>query len=115
MEDFLRRRKLESLQELERTAPAAKPVPAAPKAAPASDNSAFKAQSKEQRKLKNRVEFLEKEIGKDEKRMKQIEAILAAPGEGDDIMELTREYLELKRSLDAATEEWTELMEKLEA
>jgi ATP-binding cassette subfamily F protein 3 len=115
VEDFLRRRKLESLQELERTAPAAKPVPAAPKAAPASDNSAFKAQSKEQRKLKNRVEFLEKEIGKDEKRMKQIEAILAAPGEGDDIMELTREYLELKRSLDAATEEWTELMEKLEA
>ncbi|MCR4844408.1 MAG: ATP-binding cassette domain-containing protein [Bacteroidales bacterium] len=115
VEDFLRRRKLESLQELERTAPA-KPVPAAaPKAAPVSDNSAFKAQSKEQRKLKNRVEFLEKEIGKDEKRMKQIETILAAPGEGDDIMELTREYLELKRSLDAATEEWTELMEKLEA
>ena len=115
VEDFLRRRKLESLQELERTAPAAKPVPAAPKATAASDNSAFKAQSKEQRKLKNRVEFLEKEIGKDEKRMKQIETILAAPGEGDDIMELTREYLELKRSLDAATEEWTELMEKLEA
>ena len=115
VEDFLRRRKLESLQELERTAPAAKPVPAAPKATAASDNSAFKAQSKEQRKLKNRVEFLEKEIGKDEKRMKQIETILAAPGEGDDIMELTREYLELKRSLDAATEEWTELMEKLDA
>jgi ATP-binding cassette subfamily F protein 3 len=47
--------------------------------------------------------------------MKEIEAVLAAPGEKDDIMELTREYLELKRSLDAATEEWTNLMEQLEA
>ena len=46
--------------------------------------------------------------------MKEIEAVLGAPVPGDDIMELTREYLELKRSLDAATEEWTELMEKLE-
>jgi ATP-binding cassette subfamily F protein 3 len=117
VEDFLRRRKLESLQELERNAPAAAPKPAqqAAPAAPKADNSAFKAQSKEQRKIKNRVEYLEKEIEKDEKRMKEIETVLAAPGAGDDIMELTREYLELKRSLDAATEEWTELMEKLEA
>ena len=118
VEDFLRRRKLESLQELERTSPAAAKTVAKPAAEPAkpakNDNRAFKAQSKEQRKIKNRVDFLEKEIGKDEKRMKEIEAVLGAPGPGDDIMELTREYLELKRSLDAATEEWTELMEKLE-
>ena len=118
VEDFLRRRKLESLQELERTSPAAAKTVAKPAAEPAkpakNDNSAFKAQSKEQRKIKNRVDFLEKEIGKDETRMKEIEAVLGAPGPGDDIMELTREYLELKRSLDAATEEWTELMEKLE-
>jgi ATP-binding cassette subfamily F protein 3 len=119
VEDFLRRRKLESLQELERTSPAAAKTVAKPAAEPPAkpaknDNSAFKAQSKEQRKIKNRVDFLEKEIGKDEKRMKEIEAVLGAPGPGDDIMELTREYLELKRSLDAATEEWTELMEKLE-
>ena len=113
VEDFLRRRKLESLQELERKAPAAA-APVAPKAAPKHDNNAFKAQSKEQRKIKNRVDYLEKEIGKDEKRMKEIETVLAAPGPKDDIMELTREYLELKRSLDAATEEWTELMEKLD-
>ena len=117
VEDFLRRRKLESLQELERknAAPAAtretQPVVKPAKA----DNTAFKAQSKEQKKIKNRIDYLEKEIGKDEKRMKEIEAVLAAPGEKDDIMELTREYLELKRSLDTATEEWTNLMEQLEA
>ena len=117
VEDFLRRRKLESLQELERknAAPAATREPQ-PVVKPAkADNTAFKAQSKEQKKIKNRVDYLEKEIEKDEKRMKAIEAVLAAPGEKDDIMELTREYLELKRSLDAATEEWTNLMEQLEA
>ena len=116
VEDFLRRRKLESLQELERKAPVAAKqadAPAQPKPAKA-DNSAFKAQSKEQRKIKNRVDYLEKEIEKDEKRMKEIETVLAAPGPQDDIMELTREYLELKRSLDTATEEWTTLMEQLE-
>jgi len=112
VEDFLRSRKLESLQELERnTAPAAA---AAPKPAP-KPKPAYNVLSKEQRKLKNRVDFLEKEIGKDEKRMKEIEAVLAAPGPQDDIMELTREYLELKRSLDAATEEWTDLMMQLES
>ena len=116
VEDFLRRRKLESLQELERKAPQqAAPAAQQPVKPAKADNTAFKAQSKEQKKIKNRVDYLEKEIEKDEKRMKAIEAVLAAPGEKDDIMELTREYLELKRSLDAATEEWTNLMEQLEA
>ena len=116
VEDFLRRRKLESLQELERKAPQqAVPATQQPVKPAKADNSAFKAQSKEQKKIKNRVDYLEKEIEKDEKRMKAIEAVLAAPGEKDDIMELTREYLELKRSLDASTEEWTNLMEQLEA
>ncbi len=110
VEDFLRRRKLESLQELERNNA---PVAAAPveKAKP---KPVYNAQNKEQRKLKNRVDWLEKEIGKLEKRMKEIEEVLAAPGPQDDIMELTREYLELKRTLDGHTEEWTELMEQLE-
>ena len=58
------------------------------------------------RKKKNRISWLECEIGKLETRMKEIETILAAPSEKDDIMELTREYLECKRDLDAKTEEW---------
>ncbi len=41
--------------------------------------------------------------------MKAIEQTLSAPGEGDDIMELTRDYLEMKRDLDARTEEWESL------
>jgi len=43
--------------------------------------------------------------------MKQIEGLLSSPGEGDDVMELTREYLECKRDLDAKTDEWGELID----
>ena len=46
--------------------------------------------------------------------MKGIEAKLAAPGPEDDVMELTREYLELKRDLDAKTEEWMTVGSTLE-
>lgn len=71
----------------------------------------MRAKSKEDKKRRNRIEFLEKEIEKVEKRMKEIEGVLSAPKEGDDIMELTREYLECKRDLDAKTEEWGELID----
>ena len=112
--DFLAKRKLESLQELERRfAPVEKPVVGKKVQA----QEAFQAQksvSKEMRKIQNRVDFLEKEIVKLEKRQAAIEKVLSAPGKDDDVMELTREYLENKRSLDAFTEEWSQLMEKLE-
>ena len=56
--------------------------------------------------MKNRIAWLEGEIAKLEKQMKQIESILSNPGENADIMELTRTYLECKRDLDAKTDEW---------
>ena len=37
------------------------------------------------------------------------DTVLAAPTEKDDIMELTRNYLELKRDLDAKMDEWASL------
>ena len=70
--------------------------------------------SKEIRRIRHRVEFLETEIGKVEARMKDIEKILSNPGPDDDIMELTRTYLEDKRELDHKTAEWESLIEKLE-
>ena len=73
-----------------------------------------KAVSKEDRKLRNRISFLEKEIALKEGKMQNIEKILANPGKSDDIYELTREYLELKLGLDAQTDEWAGLMEQLE-
>ena len=112
--DFLERRRIESLQELERRfAPVEKTVD--DRKVQAQENfQARKAVSKEIRKIQNRVDYLEKEIGKLEKRQAAIEKVLEAPGKDDDVMELTREYLENKRSLDAFTEEWGEQMEKLD-
>ena len=105
--DFLARRKLETLQELERSASAERPQPV-------KDDSAYKElkeKSKLDRKKKNRISYLECEIEKLESRMAGIETVLSAPGPDDDIMELTREYLECKRDLDAKTEEWGTLIE----
>jgi len=113
VQEFLEKRKLESLHELDRNTStntssetAEKPVPSA---AGADSYRQSKEKSKEDRKIKNRINYLESEIEKLEKRMKFIESVLEAPKEGDDIMELTREYLECKRDLDAKTEEWGEL------
>ena len=113
--DFLEKRKIEDLKELERKfAPAA--AQAAERKSP--DKEQKKASdeqrrhvSREDRKKKNRISYLEAEIGKLEGRMKEIETVLSSPKETDDIMELTRSYLELKRELDARTDEWAELME----
>ena len=137
--DFLAKRRLESLQELERSfaggssnpslRPSGKPDPSRKRVPPVTATGGYdcemgstpsgvresyeqmRTRSKEEKKRRNRVEYLEKEIEKLEARMKAIEAVLSAPKDDDDIMELTREYLECKRELDAKTEEWGELLD----
>ena len=111
--EFLEQRKLESLNELERhIKPAQEPVSAEvkdKKNAAIQEYQAKKYVSKEEKKRKNRIAFLEKAIGEIEEKMKSIESRLQSPTADDDIMELTRKYLELKRDLDAKTEEWVSL------
>ena len=120
--DFLEERKIENLQELERRFHTVQERPER-KGEPAiqqemsegrKEYQAKKAISKEERKIRNRIAFLEKEIAKLEEDMKRIETILASPGENDDIMELTRQYLEDKRDIDAKTEEWAGLSEEID-
>ena len=104
VQEYLEKRRLESLRELERSAAPAKaekPEKAVKVAAPQAP--------KLDRKTRNRISYLECEIEKLEARMKEIEAVLSAPSPQDDIMELTREYLECKRDLDAKTDEWGSL------
>ena len=115
IEDFLTERKIETLQELERRFQPAdsKRVALAVETESQKAYNARKAVSREERKIRNRVNFLENEIDRLEKEMKKIEEVLASPGPDDDIMELTRSYLEHKRDLDARTEEWAELSEQL--
>ncbi len=121
--EFLEERKIENLQELERRFA---PNQAVSAAAEEKDNVTVRKEqaqkefeqrrtdSKETRRIRHRVEFLESEIGKVEAKMKDLEKILSNPGPDDDIMELTRTYLEDKRELDHKTAEWESLMEKLD-
>ena len=96
------------MQELERrfaqpsgSVPAAKPAPPKPAGKPGKDPDA--------RKKKNRITYLERQIEDLERKLKELEAVLSAPKESDDIMELTRSYLTVKRDLDAFESEWLEL------
>ena len=73
------------------------------------DYQAQKRQSREEKKAKNRQNLLEKQIAELEAKMADIEKVLAAPTPADDILELTRQYLELKRDLDAKMDEWASL------
>ena len=110
--EFLERRKIENLNELERHYKPAEEKPAEvheKKTASQQEYQAKKFISKEEKRRKNRIAFLEKTIEETEGKMKVIEAKLANPAPEDDIMELTREYLELKRDLDAKTDEWVSL------
>ncbi len=68
-----------------------------------------KAGQREDRKKKNRQQQLEKQIEELEGKMAEIEQHLSAPKPEDDIMELTRNYLELKRELDEKMNAWAEL------
>ena len=116
--EFLAKRKLENLTELERrfAQPTARQQASMPdKTQAVKQFQQQKAQSRENRKLKNRIDWLEKEITRHESAMAQIETVLSNPGPKDDVMELTRNYLEHKRDLDALTDEWTGLMEQMEA
>ena len=111
--DFLEKRKLENLQELERRYAPAEKAPQK-KSAAQEEYAVRKSETKQQRKLRMRVDYLEKEISRREARMAEIEKKLANPGNNDDILDLTREYLEQQRDRDAFFQEWGELSEQLD-
>ena len=122
IQDFLEKLRIENLNELERHNPAKKKEDAVQQAAKEEQKQAAqqsyqarKHLSKEEKKMKNRVDFLEKEIAKLEEKQKALEQALGNPGPSDDIFELTRQYLENKRELDAKTDEWASLSEKLDS
>jgi ATPase components of ABC transporters with duplicated ATPase domains len=123
IDDFMRRKKIESMAELERNeacllkkdaekaaAKAARKAEAnAGSSGHAKDGALSWKQQQEQRKIENKRKQLEAEIDKLERKMKAIEAQLSAPTPQTDIMELTRDYLNLKRYVDQKTEEWASM------
>jgi len=118
VQDFLEKHKLESLQDLERQDMGEKATPSSKQkqperqkveeAAPKEQKLSFQEQ-KDLRRKQKQMEICEKKISSLEDQMKEIETHLAAPGPGDDIDTLTRQYLELKRELDRKMEEWMEM------
>lgn len=115
--EFLERRRIENLSELERHYKTVEEKPAEvvqKKEEAKQEYQAKKFVSKEERKIRNRIAFLEKGIEEIEIKMKEIEAVLSNPKPEDDVMELTRAYLENKRELDFKMEEWEKLSESLE-
>ena len=116
VQQFLEARKLENLQEIDRNKNVITNNNIVTKPNTGTQKASFaemKAKSKEERKIRNRIDFLESEIAKIEQKMRSLEVVLSSPKPDDDIMELTREYLELKRDLDAKTDEWGGLIEQV--
>ena len=130
VQDFIEKRRIETLQDLERSESRAhkseKSSAAGQPSVSSSVSQASSAQSaqaskprtasslsfqeqKEQRRKQKRIESCEKKIADLEAQMKELEKVLAAPSADTDIDKLTREYLELKRTLDRTMEEWIEL------
>ena len=71
----------------------------------------MRQKSKEEKRIKNRIAALEKDIEKLEAQMKDLEHKMTLTTEKDEILELTRSYLECKRELDFKEEEWGRLID----
>ena len=116
IQEYLEKKKLESLHELDRKTAAEKPLSstssqeaAVPQKGVPLSYQQQKEISRQDKKRKDRIKFLEGEISSLEEAIRKIESELAELVEGLDIMAKTQEYLDLKRKLDAYTEEWFSL------
>jgi ATP-binding cassette subfamily F protein 3 len=112
--DFLEKRKLENLHELERRfGSQASREPSQKKIDAQNEFQQKRSDTKEERKIKNRIALLENEIDELEKSNAEIEKKLSSP-QGDDVMKLAEEYQKNKNIIDEKTSEWEELMNNLE-
>ena len=113
--DFLQKKKMESLQELQLTqssAPVAKEEPV-----PVSENKlSYEAQkelNRKARKLEKQVAACETHIGELETQVTEIENRMATP-EGAADRSLYEQYQALKKEITAAEEEWESMLMELE-
>lgn len=97
IEGFLYRRRMETMPESEKKTPAA---PEKRQAAPAP------CMPKQDKKIVRQIERLEEEISAKENELKEIEAILMEPGEGDNIMQLSERYSEIRDEVARLMEKW---------
>lgn len=106
IQDFLDRRKIESLQELERSIPELSVKKQAKNPQASEERRMQNVRRSDEKKLKNRIAALEKNISRLESEISELEQRLSCPGEGDDIMAMTQKYVDLKNELDKDMELW---------
>ena len=117
VQDFLARKKLESLNELERKAPSA-PAQSAAESAQAAQPAKAEAQltyqqmkeiEREKSKLKKKIQQCEARIEELEGIIADLESQLCSVTDPAKIMEITAKYDTAKKELDEKMEEWAEL------
>jgi ATP-binding cassette subfamily F protein 3 len=109
VDDFLYRKKISSLREIEiKKQPPSQAAPE-PKKEKTSTYEEQKYLSREERKMKNRQQRLENEISSLEEEISEVEKILSSPSPEDDIVELTHKYNDLKINLENKMDEWASL------
>ena len=122
VQDFLARKRMENLSELERKAPAVSSDAAAAAGAKKTEDSAGKQEKQlsyqQMKEIEREKSKLKKKIQQCESRIEELEGIIAQReeerGRATDtsrIMELTAKYETAKSELDQKMEEWAELSE----
>ena len=111
--DYLAKRRMESLHELEALKNTSKPTPSAPtKSSVKEDYQAQKERARQQRNLEKAAEEIEKKVASLEQELTRLEGELSAPNLPID-SPLYNEYDTTRKKLDKAMIEWERAMEKL--
>ena len=111
--DYLAKRRMESLHELETPKNTSKPTPSAPtKSSVKEDYQAQKERARQQRNLEKAAEEIEKKVASLEQELTRLEGELSAPNLHID-SPLYNEYDTTRKKLDKAMIEWERAMEKL--
>ena len=111
--DYLAKRRMESLHELETPKNTSKPTPSAPtKSSVKEDYQAQKERARQQRNLEKAAEEIEKKVASLEQELTRLESELSAPNIPID-SPLYNKYDTTRKKLDEAMIEWERAMEKL--
>ena len=111
--DYLAKRRMESLHELEAPKNTGKPTSSAPtKSSVKEDYQAQKERARQQRNLEKAAEEIEKKVASLEQELTRLESELSAPNIPID-SPLYNEYDTTRKKLDEAMIEWERAMEKL--
>ena len=107
IDEFLRKRKLENLRELEKKSVQVQPKPAKP--------SSPEANNKEKNQAAKRLRTVEQQIEKLEKKKERLTHEMSEPAfyERDDHQQVIDKFQDVNAELEAKMEEWEELAEKL--